>query len=252
MTTDRKFPRQGSEFPEEASVPPRLYQNVIDRVIDRIASGALAPGAMLPSEPMLGEEFGVSQGTARKALIELERRGIVTRHQGRGTFVTVRTPESALFHFFRLRKADGTQIIPRLESETVRKRRARSAEAGILHGTPSTVIEILRVRSIEGAKVVFECSVMPAELFPGLVERAPLPNTLYALFQQAYSCAIVRAEERLGATTAGAEVAAALEVAEGTAVLVSERRAIDLSDRVVELRRSSYLTDDLRYTITLT
>ena len=56
---------------------PPLYQVVIDTIIERIASGSLASGAMLPSETQLGAELGVSQGTARKALIELEARGLV-------------------------------------------------------------------------------------------------------------------------------------------------------------------------------
>ena len=49
-----------------------------------------------------GAELGVSQGTARKALEELERRGIIKRRQGVGSFVAVRTPENALFQFFQI------------------------------------------------------------------------------------------------------------------------------------------------------
>ena len=74
---------------------PPLYQVVIDTIVERIASGVLQSGALLPSETQLGAELGVSQGTARKALMELESRGLVQRAQGRGTFVTVRTPETS-------------------------------------------------------------------------------------------------------------------------------------------------------------
>jgi len=76
-----------------------LYKVVYDRIINRVVSGELGPGAMLPSEKDLGAEFGVSQGTARKALSQLETKGIVQRRQGLGTFVTTTTPETALFHF---------------------------------------------------------------------------------------------------------------------------------------------------------
>ncbi|WP_231098362.1 GntR family transcriptional regulator [Rhodovulum sulfidophilum] len=60
-----------------------LYQTVIDTIVARIASGELPSGALLPSETQLGAELGVSQGTARKALSELEKRGLVQRAQPR-------------------------------------------------------------------------------------------------------------------------------------------------------------------------
>lgn len=228
-----------------------LYQVVIDTIVARIATGELSPGAMLPSETQLGAELGVSQGTARKALMELEARKLVQRVQGKGTFVTVQTPENALFHFFRLRNADGSRARPELVSETVRRRAATADEAASLKGAPAEVIEIARVRSLHGRAVAHETSVVPCRLFPGLEERAPLPNTLYVLFQQAYGCIIIRADEALSATVAEAPVAQALGVGRGTPVLRVDRRASDLLDRIVELRRSYYLTQDLIYKVAL-
>lgn len=228
-----------------------LYRVVIDTIVERIASGELPPGAMLPSESQLGADLGVSQGTARKALMELESRRVLRRVQGRGTFVAVQTPENSLFHFFRLRRPDGTQIRPELSAETVRRRLATAAEAAILHDGPGEVVEIDRVRSHEGQPVVREISVVPGALFPGLPERAPLPNTLYVMFQQAYRCIIVRAEEQIHARPADAHSADLLGVATGTPLLEVERHAIDVLDRTVEIRRSSYLTDPLIYAITL-
>jgi GntR family transcriptional regulator len=228
-----------------------LYQLVIDSIVERIASGALPSGAMLPSETRLGEELGVSQGTARKALIELESRGLVQRMQGRGTVVTVRTPETSLFNFFRLRSPDGQIHAPRLERETVLRRPATPEENARLHGNPEDVIEIERVRSICERPVTHEISVVPTQLFAGLAERTPLPNTLYVFYQQAYSIIIVRADERLRATAAQPREALALGIAQGSPVLQVRRQAVDVLDRVVELRHSTCLTEDLDYFVSL-
>ena len=230
---------------------PPLYRVVIDTIVDRIASGALPPGAMLPSEMHLGAELGVSQGTARKALMELETRGLLQRAQGRGTFVTVRTPETSLFNFFRLRKADGTQVIPELERETVRRRRATREERKLLHGEPEEVVEIERLRSLAGRDLVLEVSVVPVALFPGIADRAPLPNTLYVFYQQAYSCIIIRAEEKLRAQAADARTAEALRIEPGAPVLAVDRLAIDVLDRVVERRQSVSVTDTHSYFVSL-
>lgn len=227
-----------------------LYRRIAATLIDRIATGVLRPGEMLPAEPDLGVEFGASPGTARKAVAELEQRGLVERRQGRGTFVSVRTPESALFHFFRLRDAEGRQVTPELVHETVKRRKARAAEKTVLTGAPDQVFEIDRIRALAGRACMSEVSVVPATLFPGLADRAPLPNALYALYQASYSCAIVRADERLRVGLIGA-AGAALGVGAETPALFVERRAIDLSDRVVEFRQSAYLTDRHSYDVSL-
>jgi GntR family transcriptional regulator len=48
-------------------------------------------GSRLPSETELSEAFGVSRVTVREALASLERKGLILRRQGLGTFVNART-----------------------------------------------------------------------------------------------------------------------------------------------------------------
>ncbi|MBO6507751.1 MAG: GntR family transcriptional regulator, partial [Roseibium sp.] len=128
----------------------KLYRKVFDTVIERIVSGEYGPGSMLPSEFDLGGELGVSQGTARKALMELERKKVIERRQGKGSFVTQRTPESSLFHFFRLRDSEGQQVVPELSGETVRRRKSNANERRQLFGSPAHVFEIERTRTWRG------------------------------------------------------------------------------------------------------
>src|SRR5262245_6414403 len=60
----------------------------IERVIRaRIQSGDYPPGAALPSEAQLCQEFQVSRSTLRQALGSLQRERLITRHSGKGTFV---------------------------------------------------------------------------------------------------------------------------------------------------------------------
>lgn len=228
-----------------------LYQHVYQTVLMRIVDREWGPGAMLPSESELGRQLGVSQGTARKALMELENRGIVERKQGRGTFVATTTPESALFHFFRLRRQDGSQVIPVCETETVTRRTITPAEAGILGDGSEQVFEIARVRSIDGNRIVREIAIVSAALFPGLSDRSPLPNTLYALYQQSYGIVISNADEKLRAVLADDDDAALMDVAVGAPLIEVTRHAIDILDRCVEYRVSRYMTADLNYSLQL-
>lgn len=228
-----------------------LYQTVIDSIVARIAAGDLLPGGMLPSETQLAQDSGVSQGTARKALMMLEQHGIVRREQGRGTFVTARTPESSLFNFFRLRPPDGHVVQPEVLDERIRQRPATPEEQRTLHGAPTTVIEIRRLRSLLGRPRVIETAVLPADLFAGIERRSPLPSALYVLYQQAYGLIVLHADEAITACAARGRDAADLQVAEGTPILQVERRAQDILGRLIERRLSLYLTTDMGYMVRL-
>ena len=108
-----------------------LHRQLFAVLRDGILSGVYQPGSALPKEEALCERFGVSRITVRRTLEDLKAEGLIEKRQGRGTFVTVRTPESSLFNFFRLRNPDGTLDTPKLERETVRRRPAGDAERDV-------------------------------------------------------------------------------------------------------------------------
>jgi len=63
---------------------------------ERITSGEFTPGMRLPSHTDLAAEFGVAPLTVRQVLSRLEEEGIVSRQQGRGTFVREKTIPAVL------------------------------------------------------------------------------------------------------------------------------------------------------------
>ncbi len=71
--------------------PARFAAVVVEELSERIVSGALAEGEVLPTEPALCEEFGFSRTVVREALKLLEQRGLVRVEQGRGTTVQPRS-----------------------------------------------------------------------------------------------------------------------------------------------------------------
>ena len=60
-----------------------------------LASGEWPPGAQMPSEAQLVEQFGVSRMTAGRALRELQAEGLIHRAQGLGTFAAHLAPVSS-------------------------------------------------------------------------------------------------------------------------------------------------------------
>ena len=218
-----------------------LYQDILADLTDRIASGDLAPGEMLPSESELGAAYGASQGTARRALGLLEARGLLERRQGRGTFVARSTEERALFHFFRLRDRTGAAVVPVLVRQSTRRRAARAEEAPLGDGE---VWEVERLRSIGGRLAAHERVVLPARRFAGL-DALDLPNALYPFYQRRFGVTILSAAETVIPAAAGP--GDPLGVPEGTLLLEITRTARDVSGTVAEMRLSRYAMDGLLY-----
>jgi DNA-binding LacI/PurR family transcriptional regulator len=67
-----------------------LYQQLRQELFARIRRGEFAAGDLLPSENQLCDEYGVSLTTARRALLELVKEGVVRRRAGVGTMVAPR------------------------------------------------------------------------------------------------------------------------------------------------------------------
>jgi GntR family transcriptional regulator len=65
-----------------------VYRQLIDQVLSGVAAGALAGGDQLPTVRQVAVDLSINPNTVMRAYRELELRGILTTHQGTGTFVT--------------------------------------------------------------------------------------------------------------------------------------------------------------------
>ena len=65
----------------------RLHRQLMRVLVSDIVGGALPPGAALPRELDLANQFGVSRGVARECVRSLEERGLVSVKHGRGATV---------------------------------------------------------------------------------------------------------------------------------------------------------------------
>ncbi|WP_274365104.1 GntR family transcriptional regulator [Paenibacillus thermotolerans] len=64
-----------------------LYSQIFEILRSRIVRGEYTADQQLPTEVELAEQFNVSRITSKRALIELERVGLIYRRRGSGSFV---------------------------------------------------------------------------------------------------------------------------------------------------------------------
>jgi DNA-binding FadR family transcriptional regulator len=69
----------------------KLYQDVVERLMQRIQAGEIRPGDQLPPERELMDVYGVGRPAVREALQALERSGIVEISHGERAKVVVPT-----------------------------------------------------------------------------------------------------------------------------------------------------------------
>jgi GntR family transcriptional regulator len=231
-------------MPERFSIQP-LYLQLRDALAERIASGEWKCGDIIPNEVDLARELGVSQGTVRRSLDLLESEHVVTRRQGRGTFVN--DPDSQAYRFNNFRLANGAAAPTDASTLDIVMAEASDSECARLQLiTGDQVYRISRIRSHLGRAFMIEGASLPAALFPQLVERALQSHRLVEI-AQAYSLLLRNAEERIVVGTCSPLAAEALNLAPGTPVLILDRVIKTRSGRPAEWRRAECVLVGMHY-----
>ena len=70
-----------------------IYEQIVGQIRQKIASGEVAPGEMLPSIRQLAKDLRISVITTKRAYDELEHQGLIVTVAGKGCFVAQRNPE---------------------------------------------------------------------------------------------------------------------------------------------------------------
>ena len=77
-------PAAGADTGRRARLSDQLYRQIFDQIV----SGQRNVGDKLPSENELSEQHGMSRPVVREALMRLRADGLITAHQGLGSFVS--------------------------------------------------------------------------------------------------------------------------------------------------------------------
>lgn len=228
-----------------------LYRQVKESLIHRVLSGEWKPGELLPSEQALAAEYGLSQGTVRKAVSEMSAEGLVNRRAGRGTFVTSHSGDYRPSSFNPIYQNSGKRIA---EDESIylaatQMRPDKRVVEGLQIGRNDRVTEIIRLRRCDKRTAVVERSYLPEELCPNIhaLILKEQPHSMYVLLEKAYNLLIMRVEERVRARLATEWEAMHLGIEPNTPVLEVERTAFSLGGERVEWRLMVCETGDYFY-----
>lgn len=222
-------------------MPPAVaqYRRVKQQITEALRQGKWKHGQRIASEPQLAARYGVSVGTVRKAVGELEAENILVREQGRGTFVVSHTRDYMLNVFFRIVDHDGRKELPTMQLLSMKRGRADRLTAERLRLAPrAAVVDIEALLSLQQRPTILDRIRLPARMFEELGEHLfkTRDGTLYGLFQERFGITVVRADEFITAVAAGEREARLLGVARGAPLLRILRTAYTYKDVPVDLR----------------
>lgn len=235
-----------------ASFSP-LYQQIKGLVLQSLLSGEWKPGDAIPSELDLAARYRVSQGTVRKAIDELASENLLTRRQGKGTFVATHSEEKVQYRFLKLvPDAGGMGSLGPARRHFIDCKRQRAPAdvarlLGLRSGEPT--LQLQRVLAFQDTPTIFEDIWLPGGPFKGLTaERlAAHSGPMYAMFESEFGVRMVRADEKIRAVCPTPLEQQWLQVAAGTPLLSVERVAYTYNNLPMELRRGLYRTDKHHY-----
>jgi GntR family transcriptional regulator len=224
-----------------------LYLLVRDALAARIAAREWKANFTIPSESDLAREFGVSSGTMRKALEFMEGERLLTRRQGRGTFVNDQASDELLVRYSNIRTADGKRIAGEMKILAISEAPASPAECARLRlAQDDRVWRIRCVRRDGGKPFMVEDIAAPATLFPELDAQSELPRGVTVLAQQ-YGILLGKGDERISIGSASLAVAEALNLSVGAPILMLDRLLHSLDGQVVEWRLGMCQSADKYY-----
>jgi len=224
-----------------------LYLQVRDALAERIASGEWKPNTTVPNEMDLARELGVSPGTMRRALDLLESDGLVTRRQGRGTFVNDPASPKLATRYNNLHGPEGERVIGEIKTLEVTEGPANQVERVRLRlDEGQLVFRIRRVRSHMAKTYLTEEASLPEALFPGLAET-DLCSRGVVTIAHAYGVLLGEAVERVSLGAASRCAAEALNVVEGAPVFILNRIIETRDRRPAEWRMAECTMTEMHY-----
>lgn len=214
----------------------------------RIVTGEYRAGSQLPNEGHLAASVNVSRTTLREVVGRLAAKGLVTREQGRGTYVRARS--AVRISMLLEANLSVSDMIREMGLEPATKEVDVGIEVAPPHVTaalglrePAPLLVVHRLRTADGVPAVFSDDYLV--LVDGLpTDHDSFCGSLYELLAAVYKRPVASGHARLSAGQATGDLARRLAVEEGALTLVLSQ-VHQLGDGTTVMYSDAYLRNDV-------
>lgn len=236
---------------KEKNVKIPLYVTVYETICQWLKDGKYKPGDKLPGENILAEQFQVSRGTLRQAMLLLQEDGLIGNHQGKGNIVL----SNQDMQLNGLEKVGNpiidfcVQPIDRIVT-TIGFQPPTQKHQEVLKLRPSSIVAVIDITYFhQDSPVGFAMVYIPHEfLDKGNVDLEDT-DSVYAFYTKLLSSGSLYSDTRLRIVHARERLADILAIPEGDPLLILEEELYTEYDTPV-LSQKMYMGADL-YEISL-
>lgn len=229
-----------------------IYLQLAELLENKIFNKKYRPGSALPSERELCETYGISRMTVRKAIGVLVDKDILTRIQGKGTFVNRIDINASLDGIESMRafiREEGLLPSNRVIYSTVRPAGKKYSKIfGIKH--EDMIFFLHRLRLANGKPIAMEYTHVPYDLIPNLDEHDFETESLYDLFEK-YGFHLAKDQQLLEIVRISSPQSNLLELDEGSPVFMLNNTVTATSGKVIEHTHSYIDQNAMTFTSTL-
>lgn len=211
-----------------------LYFQIYRDLQYKICQGEYAPRSLLPTEAELEKIYGTSRAPVRQALKVLENEGLVTRRQGKGTFVTDQahtSPWLIATGFLKYYE----RYWERMTARTVELERSLPPEEEIVTflgvSPASPGMRLVRLQCVDERPTVLLENYFAPRFDIEVFRAAGDFMSLKELLASKFGVSVRRTHERLAVRAPSARFAALLKLPENTTVLRVRRFMWDNFDK---------------------
>lgn len=224
-----------------------LYLQISETLIREIGSGRLEDGTRLPPERALAVRFNTTVRTLRKALSELEKKGLLERIQGSGNYVRSKDQVLSIYSMLRLELHEGGGL-PTAKFLSVDELKKPSDLPDF--GRQGWGTRFRRLRLMNKTPVAVEEIWLDGSA--GSVDPKQVQDSMYRYYRLALDIWIRRAEDRVGIGSAPDWAPQEFGKGPGEVTGYVERLSWDRQEAPIEFSRTWYDTDKALYVQRLT
>ena len=170
-----------------------LHIQISELLTREIQAGLLADGEKLPPERTLAQSLNVSVGTLRKALHDLEDKGLLMRVQGSGNYINKKLDVENVYALFKLELLKGGGL-PSADLLSV-KRLVKPSDVPTLGGS-KRAFRFRRLRKLNGILVAAE-EVWLDGGYTKTIDEDRVSESLYLFYKEVLGFWITKTEDRV-------------------------------------------------------
>lgn len=216
-----------------------LYEQIEAVIKENILKEVWSKGTKIPTEPELMKELGVSRGTLKHAISNLQKDGYLVQKQGLGTFVQsdIEIPlAEGLYSFseyFYANKIDFENTI--LSEEIQNSNKEIATKLGISVGDKYLCLR--RLRNVDGEIVMLIENNININNAPNIETADFTKESLFSIIEKYSKETVEYSETKYAAAEADTKIAQYFNINKGNPVLYQEQIVHLSNDSIIEFAK---------------